>query len=81
MYQLVLSRSFIIGNGKSTRRVLIPIADMFNHKPIPDKNTELDISYANAVLSFNTKSNELIVKSIIDILPGEEVCYNNNSNV
>lgn len=53
---------------------MIPIADMFNHKPIPDKNTELDISYANAVLSFNTKSNELIVKSICDILPGEEVC-------
>lgn len=74
-YQLVLSRSFLVGGvGEEKRRVLIPLADMFNHLPLPDANADnSQYPLANAVLHFDTTENRLSIVPIREIEKDEEV--------
>ena len=50
MYQLVVSRSFLIGQGNYQRRVIVPFGDMVNHSPA-NSNSEIVIDINNGVFS------------------------------
>ena len=63
MYQLVLSRSFLIDNGENQRRILVPFGDMVNHSP----------TNSNAEIGIDIKKGIFKIESTGEIQEGEEV--------
>lgn len=82
-YHLVVSRSYILGEGGYERRVMLPKADMLNHgiiRSASHQQTPESLSVANAgvrvVEATEGEAAKFVVEALTHISPGEEVLIN-----
>ena len=72
-YQLVLSRSYLVGEPGKERRVIIPLIDMANHRPFPNNEGKDNHMTANAITHFDTKNNRMMLLGKQGVQSGDEL--------